>query len=503
MTQRFVLAAMRHETNTFSPIATELKHFVRGSPNNELMRGDVAVEALAGTNCPFAGYYDLLRDANAELIVPCAGNAWPQGIVTTDAYEHMAGLITDAVKHGCDALFLDLHGAMVTEDHDDPEGELVTRIRKLAPELPIAVALDFHANLSSALLDNVTTLAGYRTYPHVDTYETGQRAGKALLRAVRGEIKPSISWGRLPMMTHMLKQTPSRQPMKDIMQRAIHAECEGEVLIASVFGGFPLADIPHVALASVIVTDGDKPRADALRNELLDMAWERRDQFIFDSEPMSESIAKAKSLPGAPIVLADHGDNCGAGGMTDVMAVLEEVLRQGLESVCAGPFCDPQCVQAMISAGEGAEVTLQLGGKWDMPMLNLKGKSLTVSGTVGRITDGRFTITGPMSTGATMDLGPSARLDMGTTQLLVSSRPFEPIDVGCFSHAGIDITRKKFVLIKSRQHFRAAFEPLASEIVMVAGPGVCSSDYSVFPFQNIQRPIYPIDSNTTKVITGN
>lgn len=503
MTRRFVIATMRHETNTFSPIATNLEHFVRGSSDGKPMAGDTAIEALTGTNSSFAGYYDLLKGLDAEIIVPFAGHAWPQGTVTASAFEDMVSRILADVEKGCDALFLDLHGAMVTDNHDDAEGELLNRIRAIAPELPVALSLDFHANMSAALMNNVTTIAGYRTYPHVDTYETGQRAGKTLLRAMAGEVSPVVSWGVLPMLTHMLKQTPALQPMKDIMDRAIRAEADGEVLNASIFGGFPLADIPHVGLAAVIVTDGDKVTGDALRDALLDMAWERRANFVFEIEPMAESITGAKSMQGRPIVLADHGDNCGAGGVTDIMAVLEEVLRQGLEDVCAGPFCDPDAVQSMIAAGEGAYIDLALGGKWDMPALALKGRPLTLSGKVSKITDGSFQVSGPMSTGVTMHLGPTAVLDLGSVQVVVSSRPVEPVDVGCFAHAGIDPTKKKFVLIKSRQHFRAGFEPIAKAIVMVAGPGVCSSDYDIFPFKNIPRPIYPLDLDTPKTMIGN
>ncbi|MBT7512580.1 MAG: ABC transporter substrate-binding protein, partial [Rhodospirillaceae bacterium] len=177
----------------------------------------------------------------------------------------------------------------------------------------------------------------------------------------------------------------------------------------------------------------------------------------------------------------------------DVMAALEEVMRQGLTNVVAGTFWDPITVAQMIDAGIGAEVTLQLGGRTDMPALNLKGKPLEVSGRVSAITDGVFTITGPMNTGSRADLGRTAVLDTGDIEIFVSEKRFEPIDAGMFAHAGIDPTQKDFVLVKSRQHFRAGFEDWAAHIVMVAGPGVCSSDYSLFPFKNLARPIYPLD----------
>ncbi len=490
---RIVMAVMRHETNTFSPLPTGLDSFGRGSTRREPMAGAEAIAALSGTNNPIAAYLDIAREAGAEIDLAVAANANPSGKVLDAAFEDIAGRICDAVRRGCDAIMLDLHGAMVTERFDDAEGELLRRVRAIAPDTPIAVALDFHANFSSALVDHATVLTGYRTYPHTDMYETGQRAARLLMRALRGEVRPVMAWRSLPMLTHMIRQTPSQQPMKDIMDRAIAAEAAGEVLAASVFGGFPLADIPHVGLTAVVVADGHRGAAEALRDELLQMAWQRRADFVYRFETLQQSIARAAVLTDGPVVLADHGDNCGAGGQTDVMDVLDEVLRQGLDDVVAGPFWDPPAVARLIEAGVGTELTLDLGGRTDMPALGLRGRPLRVSGRVMRLTDGRFKVTGPMMTGLQIDLGRTAVLDTGRVQIVVSENRYEPFDIGCFTHAGIDPATKRYVLIKSRQHFRAGFEPLARHIILVAGPGVCSSDYASFDFRHLRRPIYPLD----------
>lgn len=493
---RFVIALMRHETNTFSPITTPLSAFNRGSTAGPLY-GDDAVRACQGTNSAAAAFIDLVRRQGDEFVMPLMANAVPSGMVTAQAFESMAASIVEAVGAGCDAVMLDLHGAMVAEGYPDAEGELLARIRAAAPEVPIAVSLDFHANFSAALVDNATVIAGYCTYPHVDVYETGARAARTLMAALRGEARPVLLWRTLPMLTHMLRQTPRAQPMKDIMERAMAAERDGEVLNASVFGGFPLADIPHTGLAVVIVADA--ARVDAgrrLLDELCGMAWERRADFVFPIEPMEESIARAKTLTQGPVVLVDHGDNCGAGGPTDEMTVLGEVLRQGLEGVVAGPFWDPGAVAELIAAGVGQSVTLDVGGKTDMPALDLKGRPLRLSGRVQCITDGNYQVTGPMFTGMKLSLGRTVVLDVAGTLVVICEKPQEPFDTGVFTHAGIDLSRRRYILIKSRQHFRAGFEPIASEIVLVAGPGVCSSDYSQFPFRNLRRPIYPLEVHT-------
>ena len=491
---RFVAATMKHETNTFSPIATPLASFAIGRPSGKPPSGSEAIAGLTGTNTGLAAYIDLAREAGAELVVPVSGGAAPSGPVADAAFEYFSDAILDAVRRGCDALFLDLHGAMVTQSHDDGEGALLRRIRAIAPELPIAVSLDFHTNMSADMVAAATVMTGYCTYPHIDMYATAKRAGRTLLRALKGEIRPRIVWGRRPMLTHTLKQAPSMQPMKDIMDKAMTAEAAGGVLNASVFGGFHMADIPHVGLTAIIVADeGRIAFAERLRDELLDEAWRRRADFVYASEPLAKSFAHAKTLEGGPVVLVDHGDNVFSGGTQDVMETVAEAFRQGLADMAVGPIWDPAAVRDMVKAGVGAKVSIKLGGRTSMPALGLQGRPMEVSGTVRRVTDGRYKVTCPMNTGITLDHGLSVVLDTGTAEILVCSERMEAFDLGVFRHAGIEPTAKKYLLIKSRQHFRAGFEPIAKHVVLLSGPGVTSSDYSLFRFERVPRPLYPLD----------
>lgn len=497
MAKRFVAAMMKHETNTFSPVPTPLASFAIGHPGGRPLSGKAAIEANRGANIGLAAYIDLAKEEGAELDVPVAGSAAPSGLVSAEAFEQMAEPIVAAVRRGCDALFLDLHGAMVTEKHDDGEGELLRRVRAIAPDLPIAVSLDFHTNMSRTMVESATVMTGYRTYPHIDMYETAARAGRTLLRSLKGEIEPVIVWGKRPMLTHTLKQGHAVQPLKDIMDRAIAAERNGEVLNASVFGGFPMADIPHVGMTVILVADRETKAAEALRDSLLDMAWERRADFVYDVEPLAASVAHAKTLEGGPIVLVDHGDNVFSGGTQDVMETVAEVIRQDLRDIAIGPIWDPQSVKEMVKAGIGGKITIKLGGKTSMPALGLQGRPLEVTGVVRRITDGRYKVTSPMMTGLTLNHGVSVVLDTGAAEILVCSERMEAFDLGVFRHAGIEPTAKRYLLIKSRQHFRAGFEPIAKHIVLLSGPGVTSSDYSLFRFDSVPRPLYPLDRDMT------
>lgn len=492
---KLVIARMAQETNTFSPLRTTLADFGRDQSEPGPAYGAHALRVLR-TSGAAPAYIEFAEQGGHAISTPLAAWAVPGGSVDNAAFETMAGRTLTAIGEGCDAALLDLHGGMVVEGVDDPEGELVRRIRALHHGLPIAVALDFHSNLSPVFFENATVVTGYRTYPHTDVVDTGRRAVRTLARMLACEVDPVVLWRRLPMLTHMNLQTPLEQPMKDIMDRAIAAEDAQEVLNASVLGGFPLADVPWVGLTVVIVADRRRLAAGRrLLDELSTMAWQRRADFVYHSEPLAESIARAATTEKGPVVLADHGDNAGSGGPADDMTVLAECLRQQLAGLAAGPIWDPAAVAQMIAAGVGQRITVAVGGKTDSPAIGRVGQPLQLTGTVRCITDGRFQMVRADRRGLAAQLGRTAVLDIGAALVVVSERRFEPSDIGVFTHCGIDPTRMQYILIKSRQHFRAGFGAIASEIIMVAGPGVATSDYAALPFRNIPRPIYPLDPN--------
>ena len=489
---RLVIAQMKHETNTFSPVPTPLACFAHGTPLP--LEGEEVRAAFRGTGTGIGAFIELAEKAGAEMVLPVAGSAAPSGPVHTAAYEYMAQRILDAVARGCDAVLLDLHGAMVTQEHEDGEGELLARIRRIAPAVPVGVALDMHTNLFPAMGANATVIAGYQTYPHVDMYETGMRAGRPILAMLQGKPKPAMAWGWRPMLPHVMRQSSLDAPNREIQARAKQMEKEG-ALCATFFVGFPHADIPYAGASAVVVTDGDAGKAKALSEELLDMAWQARAQFVYRIEPLAASLLRARQMQGGPIVLLDHYDNCASGGTMDTMAVLGGILEAGMEDVCAFAVFDPQAVEQMKRAGLGARVTLPLGGKLDMPALGLRGRPLTVTGTVRKIVDGLYKNEGPMARGELMDMGPSAVLDTGKVEIAVISRHTEPYDLGSFRALGLEPAKKRYLMLKSRVHWRAGLGPLAKAVVECAGEGVCTSDYSQLKFKRLRRPAYPLDAD--------
>src|SRR3982074_1328200 len=222
---RLLIAMMKHETNTFSPVPTPLARFGNGPGP---LYGEAAVRAYRGTGTGLGAYLDLAAREGAEIVLPIAAEAPPSAPVEDAAYARITDTICEAVAGGgFDGIMLDLHGAMVTESLEDGEGELLRRIRAIDPKTPIAVSLDMHANLYDSIVDNATVVTGYRTYPHIDTYDTAKRAGEILLKAMRGEIRPTMAWGNAPMLPHVMRQGSDDHPNSELQARCAAMSAAG------------------------------------------------------------------------------------------------------------------------------------------------------------------------------------------------------------------------------------------------------------------------------------
>jgi microcystin degradation protein MlrC len=492
---RLLLATISHETNTFSPVPTPLARFCRDGTT--LLSGQAAIDFYRGTGTCLGGYLAVAEGAGAEVVVPVAASAAPSGKVEGAAYEIFCRAVTDAVAAGgFDGIMLDLHGAMVTDRFDDGEGELLRRIRAIDAKTPISVAYDMHANVFDDMIRTATVVAGYHTYPHIDMAETSRRAGAALLRAINGEIKPVSAWAAAPMLPHVMAQGTHQFPNKELQAMCAGWEASGRALAASLFVGFPHADIPMAGLSAVVVTDNDKADAQRMVNELLGFAWNARQDFTFKIEPLQGSVARAKRFGDAgpgPVVLLDHYDNCASGGTMDTTEVLAEILRQGLEDVVFFGIYDPAAVQQAITAGVGAQVDMTIGAKLAMPLLPVASKPLNVSGRVRTISAGYFTARAGLTPGLRVFMGPTVVFDTGPVQIVLLSRHIEPTAADMLRTIGIEPGEKRFIAIKSRVHWRADLGRFAREIVECAGVGVCTSDYGQLRFDHVRRPIFPLD----------
>jgi len=494
---RLLIAMMKHETNTFSPVRTDLPRFSRAggeAPDG----GAVAIAAYRGTGTVTGAYIEIAEREGAEFDLAIAADAWPSGPVEDAAYEAICAPILAAVQRGgYDGILLDLHGAMVTRSFEDGEGTLLSRIRAIDPNTPIAVGYDMHANLYPEMVVHANVVAGYQTYPHVDMYGTGRRAGDALMRMLKGQAKPTTAWGNLPMLPHVMRQGTADEPNRSLQARCKAMEAEG-ALCASLFVGFPHADIRNAGLSVVVTTDNDIALAERLRDDLLDAAWAQREAFVYKLEPLEKSVARAKAMAEGPVFLLDHYDNAASGGPMDTTRVLAEIIRQRLDNVAAFGIFDPQAVQQCIATGIGATLTLSIGGKQKMPMCPEPSEPLQVTGRVKTIVDGKYRAKGPMAAGTQQDMGHAVVLDTGQVEIVLFSRHVEPFDVNTLLSVGIDTMHKRYVMLKSRIHWRAGMSHLAKAVVECAGVGVCTSDYGQHHFERLRRPIYPLDPQVTR-----
>lgn len=493
-----LVAAVSHETNTFSPLPTPLESFGHAAGP---VFGRNAYEQFRGTGTATAGFIEFAESIGARVEVPIVARAMPSSAVADTAYEAIADCLVDAVRSAvaekrCDALFLELHGAMVTESLDDGEGPLLCRLREVAPDLPIALSLDFHANVTDQMVEAPTAVVAYKTYPHLDMKDCARRSAEITLAAMRGKCRPVKAWGNVPILAHLQCMDTTLSPLNELMALARAVEQRDGVLAVSILPGFPLADTREAGLSCIVVTDGDAELATSIKTEILSAAWDNREAFVHKPQSLSESIAKAAKAEGGPWLLLDIADTCNSGGTLDSVSVLREIQRQGLKDVAAAPLCDPGAVQRMFEQGVGAEIEIELGEKILTPALPDVKQPLCLKGRVAAVCHEDIIVKGPVFTGTRLKIGPTALLEADGLQIVVTSNRIEPYDPGIFHCVGVDPRQKRFVVLKSRMQCKPAFMQFAKGYFDCNGTGVSTSDYGIFDYQNLRRPIFPFDSNT-------
>lgn len=488
MTRRVLVAEFMHETNTFSVQLTDEAAF----RNSSCYEGDEVPAAFRGTRTSMGAAFEAGERFGWEVVHPVVAHANPSGRVTDAAFELFGGQILRACD-GVAGIFLHLHGSMSTESHDDGEGELLARIRaKVGDGVPVVAVLDLHATLTRTMADNANALISYRTYPHIDQYERTWQAAELLQRAMDGEVRPVVAVARRPILYALDGGRTTSPPFKELLRRADAIEAAGDALVVSVQAGFSSADVHDIG-PSVAVTAEDRERAQAIAEELMDYAWEQRHYSSIRFTPLAEAMAQAKAgEAGAqkPLVISDYSDNPGSGAYGDATNLLRAILDAGLDNVGFHAIRDPQAVLEAQAAGVGNTVTLDLGGKVDPAM---GGGPLRVTAHVVALTDGRFRAYGPMGGGAWRNYGLSALLRVGGVEIVVISHNGQATDLAQFTSLGVDPTRKATLVVKSMQHFRAAFEPIAREVVEVDTGALSTRNFKERPYRKVRRPIFPLD----------
>ncbi|MFQ3585069.1 MAG: M81 family metallopeptidase [Cyanobacteriota bacterium] len=497
---RIAIGGISHETNTFSIVPTTLSDFLccHYAEDEQLFT------QYQGTKTSIGGFLDAARDFEFQVVPTLMAAATPGGLVTAEALSTLVARLTTRLAHQqhfnpLDGILLALHGAMVSELDPDGESYILRAIRAVVgADLPIFVELDLHGNITPEMVKLATLCVAYDEYPHTDTYERAYEAGCLMARQVRGEIHPTVAAIHLPLLAGMQRQYTHAEPMLGLKHLAHQIEQEPSILNVSYLPGFPYADIAATCFTVMVTSDRDPTLARHKAQELAQYVWRQRDQFVPQPVPVDAAVQMAIQAAQGPVVLADSGDNPGAGTPCDGTVLLEALLRLGAQKVAVAVMADPEVVQQAIAAGVGATLKTTLGGKVD----RLHGDPLPITAQVLRISDGTFTHTGPMLTGIRIEMGPTVVLQVegsrgGSVQVVVSSQRYQPTDLEVFRSQGIEPTKQHIVVVKSLVHFRAAFGPIARQVIEVDSPGLSNPDLGRLHFQHLRRPIYPLDAEVT------
>jgi microcystin degradation protein MlrC len=488
--RRVLTARFMHETNTFSRVATDMALVRRRDFHLE----NEIPQAFCGTRSALGATFEAADRYRWTLIHPVSANPNPSGIVTDDAFETISRLILAAAeKAPLDGVLLHLHGAMVAASHEDAEGELLGRLRaRIGPEVPVVATLDLHANVTRLMAANANALIAFRTYPHVDMYERAWQAAELLERAMLGEVRPVTAIARRPMIYGLDRGRHESPPMAELLARAAAIEAKGEALVVSICAGFSRSDVRDVGPSVTVTTDGADAQGQRIAESFMDRAWATREFSSFALLPVAAAVARAlEGKPGdKPLVVADYTDNPGGGGYGEATAFLAGLVAAGAENVAFHAICDPKAVADGIKAGIGARTTLTLGGKTDPAM---GGAPLALEGEVVCLSNGRFVAYGPMGGGVERNYGPSMVFRSGGIDIVVITNNGQATDLAQFTSLGIDPTRYRTVAVKSMQHFRAAFAPIARDIILVDTGALCAEIYTPELFKRVRRPVWPLD----------
>jgi microcystin degradation protein MlrC len=428
--------------------------------------------------------------APVELVPIIRASGWTGGTVTTEAMKHIEErLLTGLAKAGAiDGFYFALHGAMVAEGVDDVSGHLLAAVReKIGPDIPLVASFDHHANVTQRIIEVVDGMVAYQQQPHLDTFETGERAGALLFALVENRIQPTIGWHKIPFIAPSYKFLTGQSPMKELFGAARELEKRPDVLAVSVFPVHAQMDVAELGWSTAVVTDGDQNEAQRLAAELAQRAWDMRHELFPEMVPPDEAVRRALAAKDGPIVLVDGADNINGGAPGDSTWALKALLKAPLDRPAFLPIVDPEAVEQAIAAGIGNEVTLEVGGKRDY----IYSEPVPVTGRVTRISDGRFEISGHI--GGAMNMGRTVLLEIGEIKLVLSQRIGPGHDPAVYSHLGLDPTAAQMVVVKCTAGFWAGYGLIMKDHIILDCPGLTANDLTILEWHKAPRPMYPLD----------
>ena len=484
---RIATGGFLHETNTFAPTKATYDDFMHGGGATIAEAANV-LKIMRNINAGQAGFIDVAETKGWEIVPTIACHASPSAHVTKDAFERIVGVMVERIKAAgkIDGVYLDLHGAMVTEHFDDGEGEILARVRKvIGPDVPLVASLDLHANVTPQMMNSADALIAYRKYPHTDMADTGRASAEHLALLLNGQ-RFAKAFRQLPFLIPISWQCTNDQPAKGIYETLATYQSDA-VPTLSFAPGFPAADFIHCG-PSVFAYGRTQADADAAADAIAALVTGHETDFAGIIYSPDDGVRRAMELAKTalrPIVIADTQDNPGAGGDSNTTGMLRALVRNRAQRAAIGMIYDPESALAAHAAGKGVTVTLSLGGKSKIP----EDAPFTESFLVEELSDGKFVAPGPFYGGRNMEMGPSAALRIGDIRVVVVSHKAQLADQAMYRFVGIEPTEQAILVNKSSVHFRADFEPIAEQLLICAAPGPMPADPATLPWQHLRPGI--------------
>ena len=492
MSLRIAVAQISSESNHFVPGLAELDFF---RTTGYLLEGPELLD-LGRSDTEVGGFLSILQSEEQVEVVPLiAARANSGNPLSAGCYRSLKGRLIEGLrrKQPVQGVLLSCHGSMGVQGLDDPEGDLAAALRKIVgPQVPVALTLDLHGNLTGAMVQSADILVGYRTYPHRDTFQTGQRAARLLLRAAGGRSRPAMALARLPLiLTSFNASTEGDGPFARLRRQADRMEqTRPEVLSASVFNLGAYIDVPEMGCSSLVITEGDEDLAGELARRLALRHWGEREAYRVETLTVADAFERGRRVQGGPILLLDTADTTGGGAAGDSVALVRSLIEHRVEEPCLAMVVDPQTVGDCWHREPGCRFPVEVGHRLDPQW----GKPLAVEAVLRRKSEGRFRYRGGILGGAEVSMGRSVVLQTGSLQLLVMSRPTYDWADEQYRSLGLDPRQAKFVCVKNMMNFRVGYGDIMKAFLVVAVPGPTPADMSMLPFRRIRRPVYPLDA---------
>lgn len=485
-------AYFAHETNSFSPIATNLNSFEELGLHR-LSFGETSDRAtLKGAS----HFFEEAKRRGDEIHVGLCAHAQPSQPADLSTYETLRGWLLEdlqAVSNDIDMVLIFMHGSMMAEAYEDCEGDILQRIRQIVgPEVPVGVLLDLHCNITRQMLDSATVILACKEYPHTDFQQRALELYDICARTRNGEVNPTSGFVRVPMLG--LFQT-AKPPMRPFIDAIIRQESLPGVLSITLGHGFPWADFAGASASVLVVTDGEQSLADTLASKIAADFFALRKSGQATLFSIDQALDEALAEPTGTVVIADMADNPGGGAASDSTFVLQRLLQRGIENAAIAYLWDPEAVEQAFAAGENQTIKLQIGGKFGPG----SGEPVEVEATILRL--GSDANQAHIADGTPTHLGRTALISAHGIEIALNDIRQQPFTPCGLVECGLEPWSKKILVLKSSHHFYAGFHQQAARILYCDSPGTLNSDISRLPYRHVSRPIWPLDPVDANEVT--